>query len=153
MSVQLKVGDLAPDFTLHSTNDEEMCLYRQLEKSLVALFFFLKAYTPVCVSEVCAFRSCASEFAEHNVSIFGISSDTLSMAKRFRSQFKLPYSLLSDESGLVRDLYRVPKAFGFIPGRSTFLIAQDRTVVHVTHSQLSSQPHIGESLKLLQQQR
>ncbi len=149
----LRAGDLSPDFTLLSTDNEKVTLYEQLEHSSVVLFFFLKAYTPICVSEVCGFRSHASEFARHNAAIFGISSDSLLTARRFHSQFKLPYPLLSDESGRVRDLYRVPKTLGFIPGRSTFLISQDRTVAHVTHSQFSGQPHIGESLRFLAEQK
>ena len=151
--VSLKAGDTAPDFTLVSTDNVDVHLYEQLEQSAVVLFFYLKAYTPVCVSEVCGFRTHASEFADCKASIFGISSDALSTAKRFRSQFRLPYPLLSDESGHVRELYRVPKVFGIIPGRSTYLVAQNRIITHVTHSQVSSQSHIGESLKFLQEQK
>jgi len=149
----LQAGDTAPDFTLVSTDSFDVRLYEQLEQSAVVLFFYLKAYTPVCVSEVCGFRAQASEFAGYKASIFGISSDALTTAKRFRSQFRLPYPLLSDESGRVRRLYRVPKVLGLIPGRSTYLIAQDRSIAHVTHSQISSQSHVGESLEFLQKQK
>jgi peroxiredoxin Q/BCP len=42
----LKVGDVAPDFTLPDTTGQQVTLSRLLEKGPVIVFFFSKAFTP-----------------------------------------------------------------------------------------------------------
>ncbi|MDQ2711193.1 MAG: peroxiredoxin [Acidobacteriota bacterium] len=145
----LSAGDLGPDFELQSTAGQSVHLYRTLEDSSVVLFFYVRAFTPVCMAEVCSFRDNAADFAGLNAAIYGISSDTDSVAQRFASFHKLPFPLLVDEGSRVRNLYRVPKMFGFLPGRSTYVIGQNKRILQVTNGGLESSPHIRESLKAL----
>jgi thioredoxin-dependent peroxiredoxin len=147
-------GDMiAPDFTLRSAEGPELNLYSELERSSVVLFFFPRAFTPVCTSEVCGFQDQFPAFQKLNASLLGVSSDSESAARRFRDTYLLQYPLLLDPGGRVRDLYRVPKLFGILPGRSTFVIGRDRRIVSVTHAQMSSQRHIEESLRFLQEHK
>ncbi len=44
-SAPLKVGDVAPDFSLPSTEGGAVTLSRELAKGPVVLFFFPKAFT------------------------------------------------------------------------------------------------------------
>jgi thioredoxin-dependent peroxiredoxin len=147
----LDVGDIAPDFFLPATNGRTMHLYEALEKTSVVLFFYLRAFTPVCTTEVCSFREKASHFQELDAVVYGVSSDSLPNAQRFAKLNHLSYPLLSDANGKVRRLYQVPKVFGLLPGRSTYVIGRDRTIKKVVHSQLRAQTHVAESLQWLSQ--
>ena len=110
------------------------------------LFFYTKAFTPVCMAEVCGFRDAADQFDAKNVAVFGISSDSEVAASRFASHHRLPYPLLIDESGSVRKLFAVPKLFGLLPGRATYIIGRDRIIEHITVAGFRSELHISESL-------
>lgn len=144
---------IAPDFTLPSTTGQQVNLYQVLEKQPVVLFFFLRAFTPVCTSEACSFQSQLADFQSVNAAVFGISSDSESVGRKFANTFKLQYPLLLDIGGKVRKLYQVPKFLGLLPGRSTYVISQNREVVYATHAQLGSHIHVQESLRFLQNQK
>ncbi len=144
---------IAPDFTLPSTTGAQINLYQVLEKQPVVLFFYLKAFTPVCTSEACSFQSQLPSFQDLNAAVLGISSDSEAIARKFSAAFKLQFPLLLDGGGRVRKLYKVPKFLGLLPGRSTYVISQDRAIVYATHSTLGSHVHVEESLRFLQNQR
>ena len=143
----------APDFTLRSTTGGQIHLYQVLEEQPVVLFFYLRAFTPICTSEACSFQNQLPSFQEQNAAVFGISSDSETVARKFAETFKLKFPLLLDPGGAVRKLYQVPKFLGLLPGRSTYVISQDKTVVYATHSQLGSHVHVEESLRFLQNQK
>jgi thioredoxin-dependent peroxiredoxin len=144
---------IAPDFTLPSTTGEQINLYEVLQKQPVVLFFYLRAFTPICTSEACSFQKELPSFQEQNAAVLGISSDSEAVARKFAATFKLQFPLLLDPGGMVRKLYKVPKFLGLLPGRSTYVISQDKTVVYATHSPLGSHVHVEESLRFLQNQK
>ena len=144
---------IAPDFTLLSNTGAAINLYKLLEEQPVVLFFYLRAFTPVCTSEACSFQNQLPSFGELNATILGISSDSETLARKFAEAFKLNFPLLLDPGGVVRKLYKVPKFLGLLPGRSTYVISQDKTIAKTTHSQLGSRVHVEESLRFLQSQK
>src|SRR5579862_2098637 len=146
----MKVGDTAPDFELPSTAGGTMRLYEVVERRPVVLFFYVKAFTPVCMTEVCGFRDASTRFETENTAVFGISSDGIALASRFAEFHRLPFPLLIDHGGKVRKLFRVPKLFGLLPGRATYIIGQDRKIQHIAVAALQGDPHISESLNWLQ---
>jgi peroxiredoxin Q/BCP len=81
--------------------------------------------------------------------VFGISSDPVESHKSFSSEHSLPFRLLSDEKGAVRELYSVPKTLGIFPGRVTYVIDRDGTVIHIISSQLGYKKHVEEALSAL----
>jgi thioredoxin-dependent peroxiredoxin len=145
----LQIGDATPDFVLPSSTGETIRLYDILERSQVVLFFYPKAFTPVCTAEVCGFRDASSEFASLNSVVLGISSDLPDTLARFAQQYRLDFALLSDEDSKTRLAFGVPKLFGLLPGRVTYVIGQDRKIKQITSAGFRSDPHISESLKRL----
>lgn len=146
----VKIGDRAPVFSLPSESGETVNMGDYIGKRPVVLFFYPKDNTAVCTKEACAFRDSYEEFRDiDGAEVFGISSDPVESHKRFSSEYRLPFRLLSDENGAVRELYGVPKTLGILPGRVTYVIDGKGIVVHITSSQLGYKKHVGEAIKAL----
>jgi peroxiredoxin Q/BCP len=64
---------------------------------------------------------------------------------------KLPFVLLSDEGGKVRELYGAPSTLGLLPGRVTYVIDKKGIVRHVFSSQSNPTKHIEEALKIVKE--
>src|SRR5215207_2010587 len=111
MKDKVEVGSVAPNFTLPSQAGEMVSLEDFFGRKPVVLFFYPKDDSPGCTREVCAFRD--------NSEVIGISSDSVESHMSFAVKHDLSLTLLSDEGGNIRRLYRVPKTFGLFPGRVT----------------------------------
>jgi peroxiredoxin Q/BCP len=70
--------------------------------------------------------------------------------RSFASKHDLPFTLLSDEGGKVRRLYRVPNTFGLFPGRVTYVIDEEGVSRYDFSSQLGVSRHVEEALRALQ---
>jgi peroxiredoxin Q/BCP len=123
----LEQGDLAPDFSLPSTKDEEIALKDYRGKNLV-FFFYPKADTPGCTLESIEFSKLKAAFAKAGTQVLGISADPVKKQCKFRDKYELDIPLLSDESHKMLKAYGVwveksmyGKAYMGIE-RSTFLI-------------------------------
>jgi peroxiredoxin Q/BCP len=146
---KVKVGSVAPDFTLPSQAGEMVSLKDFSGRKPVVLFFYPKDDSPGCTKEVCAFRDNFEEFSKLDAQVIGISSDSVESHRRFAAKHDLSFPLLSDEGGNIRRLYGVPKTFGLFPGRVTYVIDKEGVVRHVFSSQLSVQRHVQEALAAL----
>jgi thioredoxin-dependent peroxiredoxin len=146
---KVKVGSVAPDFTLPSQTGEMVSLEEYFGRKPVVLFFYPKDDSPGCTREVCAFKDSFEEFGKLDAEVIGISSDSVESHKRFAVEHDLSFTLLSDEGGNIRRLYGVPKTFGLFPGRVTYVIDRDGVVRHIFASQLSVKKHVQEALTAL----
>src|SRR5215204_1779331 len=146
---KVKVGSVAPGFTLPSQAGEMVSLKDFLGRKPVALFFYPKDDSPGCTREVCAFRDNFEEFRKLDAEVIGISSDSVESHMSFAAKHDLSFTLLSDERGNIRRLYGVPKTFGLFPGRVTYIIDKEGVVRHVCASQLSVERHVQEALTAL----
>ena len=143
------VGDLAPDFTLPNQTGTPVRLRELLGRTTVVLYFYPKDQTPGCTMEARAFRDSYAGFAEAGAEVVGISSDSVASHRRFAAKESLPFLLLSDRGGVVRELYGVEKTLGILPGRVTFVIDTAGVVRHVYSSQLRATRHTREALDVV----
>jgi thioredoxin-dependent peroxiredoxin len=146
---KVKVGSVAPDFTLPSQAGEMVSLKDFFGRNPVVLFFYPKDDSPGCTREVCAFRDNFEEFRNLDVQVIGISSDSVESHRNFAVKYDLSFPLLSDGGGNIRRLYGVPKTFGLFPGRVTYVIDKEGVVGHVFASQLNVERHVQEALTAL----
>jgi peroxiredoxin Q/BCP len=146
---RVDVGSRAPDFTLPSQSEEMVNLRDFLGNKPVVLFFYPKDDTLGCTKEACAFRDSFEEFRKFDAEVIGISSDSVESHRSFAKKHDLPFTLLSDEGGEIRRLYRVPHTLGLFPGRVTYVIDRDGIVRHVFSSQLGFVNHVEEALQAL----
>ena len=147
----IKVGDTAPDFNLPDQNGSAISLQDFRGKKAVVLYFYPKDDTPGCTAESCAFRDQYQVFQDAGAEVIGVSGDSSQSHKQFATKHNLPFTLLSDQGDKVRKSYGATTAFGFIPGRVTYVIDQNGVVQYVFDSMLNFKGHVEETLKQLQQ--
>ena len=143
----VRVGDPAPDFTLPDQRGQLVRLHDLTEKKNVALYFYPKDATPGCTAEARAFRDAYDAFTAADTEVIGVSSDSVKSHERFAANERLPFLLLSDRKGAVRDLYGVERTLGILPGRVTYVIGRGGIVRHVYSSQLRATQHTREALQ------
>jgi peroxiredoxin Q/BCP len=149
--MSIKVGDNAPDFSLPDQHGSTVSLRDFRSKQAVVLYFYPKDDTPGCTAESCAFRDQYEVFKVAGAEVIGISGDSSESHQKFAAKYNLPFTLLSDKGDQVRKLYGATTAFGFIPGRVTYVIDQEGVVQYVFDSMLNFKGHVEETLKTLQQ--
>ena len=151
MARGIQVGDKAPDFTLPSQSGEPVRLYDRLGERVVVLYFYPRDNTPGCTAEACAFRDSHEVFTDAGAEVIGVSSDAEASHEKFASKYRLPFVLLADRSGAVRKQYGVPATLGLLPGRVTFVIDRDRTILGIFKHELSAKKHLDDVLRVLTQ--
>jgi peroxiredoxin Q/BCP len=144
--VKVKVGDVAPDFTLPDQNGKTVTLSAFRGENVV-LYFYPKDFSIGCTKEACDFRDSYEDFTEAGAQVVGVSGDSVGSHKKFIEKYLLPFTLLSDEGGEVRKLYGVTGLL--LPGRITFVIDKIGVIRLVFSSQTDMKAHIDEALKVL----
>ncbi len=125
--VELKEGDLAPDFELPSSSGKPVKLSSLRGKDVV-LYFYPEDDTTGCIKEACAFRDSLPRFKNLDAVILGISKDSMESHHKFIDKYSLNFPLLSDEELKVHKLYdtwRLKNNYGrtyWGTERSTFVI-------------------------------
>src|SRR5690625_2562805 len=104
----VKIGELAPDFTLPNQDGDEVSLSDFKGKNVV-LYFYPKDMTPGCTTQACDFRDHHKSFGELDAVIIGISPDPISQHEKFINKHDLPFLLLADEDKQVAEAYDVWK--------------------------------------------
>jgi peroxiredoxin Q/BCP len=143
---KLGVGDPAPDFTLPDQTGTPVRLSDLVGRKTVVLYFYPKDQTPGCTVEARAFRDSYDAFSAADAAVIGVSSDSVASHRRFAANQGLPFLLLSDRDGKVREAYGVEKTLGLLPGRVTYVIDREGVVRHVYSSQLRVTRHSRDSL-------
>lgn len=132
----LKIGELAPNFSLPNQNGEMVSLNDFLGKNVV-LYFYPKDSTSGCTKQALGFKDLYQEYMNKNTVIIGISKDSVKSHQRFIEKNQLPFILLSDENLDVLKLYQVwgeKKMYGkpyMGTLRTTYLINEQGIIVDV----------------------
>jgi peroxiredoxin Q/BCP len=151
MARGIQVGDQAPDFTLPSQSGDPVRLRDRLGERVVVLYFYPRDNTRGCTAEACAFRDSFEVFTDAGAEVIGVSSDPVGKHAAFAGKHQLPFTLLSDQGGLVRKRYGVPAVLGVLPGRVTYVIDRQSTVRHVFSSMTSIGQHVSDALEVVRQ--
>jgi len=145
----MKVGQIAPDFTLPDQNRDRFNLGQHLGKGPIVVFFYPKDGTAVCTAEACAFRDKYQVFQTMGALVVGISIDSEQSHQEFAAKNRLPFILLSDEKGEVRTAFGVPKKFGLIPGRVTYILDKQGIVRGISDSITNANSHVEDALAII----
>lgn len=146
---RIQTGDMIPDFTLDDQDGNLFNINTYLGKKKLVIFFYPQDGSLNCTNQACYFRDLKDVFEEAGAVIIGISGQSIDSHKKFSEENHLTYTLLSDNKSVVRKLFGVPaRAFGFIPGRVTYVADRSGKVVFIFDSQLETQRHVDEALKI-----
>ena len=145
----VKVGDIAPDFSLESASGQRVSLSDFRGMKSVVLYFYPKDETTGCTREACGFRDSYEAFKRLGAEVLGVSSDSSESHRKFAEHHTLPFTLLSDPKKVVRKLYGVRSSIGIIPGRVTYIIDREGRVIHIFNSQTRPEEHVREALRIL----
>ena len=91
----LQLGDIAPDFSLYSSEKKLVHLH-ELRGQTVVLLFYPLAFTSTCTKELCSTRDDISIYEELGTQILAISTDSPQTLARYKQDNNFNFTLLSD---------------------------------------------------------
>jgi peroxiredoxin Q/BCP len=143
----------APQFELFDDTNTLRSLSDYKGKPVI-LYFYPADDTAGCTKEACGFRDDYSAYQKANVTILGMSPDSVKSHVKFKEKYQLPFPLLADEDHQVCNAYGVwgPKKFmgkeyeGVL--RTTFLIDAHGKISRVFEN-VRPEEHSAEVLEAL----
>lgn len=157
MSSKIKVGDMAPDFTLPDIDKKPRSMHEFLGQKVV-LAFFVGAFTSTCTKEMCEFRDSMARLIDLNAQVVGVSVNDPFSNKGFSEKNRLPFPILSDYKREVIKTYGLELSnFAGLDGytvakRSIFILDQKGIVRYVWVSDDPSvEPNYQEIENVLKQ--
>ncbi len=137
----LKVGDVAPDFTLPDQNRKPVNLSEFRGKKNVILAFYVMAFGPNCTNEVKAYQADIADgkIDLNDTAVLGIGMDNPYANAEFAKQFGLQFPLLSDMTR------QVTKEYGILnekqlANRTTFVIDKQGVIQRIEEGQAAVDP-------------
>ncbi len=126
METKLKVGEVAPDFTLPATGGfGEVTLSSFRGKKNIVLAFFPAAFSPVCGRQIPSFQKELKKFEALDTQILAVSVDNTFALKGWEKNLGgLSYPLLSDFHKEVAGAYGVLREEGFSE-RAIFVVDKE----------------------------
>jgi thioredoxin-dependent peroxiredoxin len=134
-------GRPAPTFEAPST-EGTFSLAAQKGKPVV-VYFYPKDETHGCTIEAEGIRDEWQKLRAAQVTVVGISADSIESHRAFAAAHGLPFPLVTDPDGAIGRQYGVP--FTKVHARQTFLIAPDGTIQKIWRD-VTPTGHAGEIL-------
>jgi peroxiredoxin Q/BCP len=129
-AAELKVGDMAPDFSLPASDGKTYKLSDFKGKQAVVVAWFPKAYTSGCTIECKSLAENGDKIRKFNVAYFMASVDAVEDNKGFTEKEKADFPLLSDPSKATATAYGVLAPQGFAR-RWTYYIGKDGKILGI----------------------
>lgn len=153
-SIRLEPGQTAPDFTLTDEAGNSVSLSDYRGKRVV-LYTYPKAFTPGCTTEACDFRDADARLVAAGYTVLALSADSVEKLAKFKQEYALPFTLLSDPDRAVQQAYGAygeknnygRKVVGAI--RSTFIIDENGTLIDARYN-VKATGHVDRILKQLE---
>ncbi|MES2388003.1 MAG: peroxiredoxin [Bacteroidota bacterium] len=142
----LELNSIAPDFTLPSTDGRAFSLEADAKGKALIIYFYPKDFTTGCTAEACEFRDSHSVFKDLDIPVYGISKDNIESHLKFREAYKLPFSLLSDETGKVAKLYKASVPILGITRRISYLLDKRHRIAGIYENFFNGTAHIKEMI-------
>ena len=133
---ELKVGDMAPDFT-GRTQDGNTLSLADLKGSRTVFYFYPKDNTSGCTLEAKSLRDGKAELAARGYRIIGVSPDSERSHQNFCAKHELNFTLLADTDHSICEVFGVwqeksmygRKYMGVV--RTTFLLDEEGCITHI----------------------
>ena len=132
----MNIGDTAPNFTLQDKDGKTVSL-SDFKGRKVVVYFYPKDNTPGCTRQAVGFAENYNEFQKRNITVIGISKDSVESHVKFAEKYNLPFILLSDPELTAIQAYGVwqeKKLYGKVSMgvvRTTFIIDEKGIIVDI----------------------
>lgn len=128
----LKVGDVAPDFTLKTASKDDWHLADFRGKKNAVLAFVPYAFSSVCSTQLPSYEAELERFKDYNTEVVSISMDSTYALNAWSQSIHTSFPLLSDfyPQGKVVDLYGVRNRGGF-PERALIVIDKEGIIRYI----------------------
>ena len=132
----LTTGMKAPNFSLSDQHGNTVSLADFAGKKIV-LYFYPRDNTPGCSRQACAFAGAYDDFKTMNVTVIGVSKDSVASHVKFAEKYSLPFTLLSDpelQAIQAYDVWQEKKNYGKVSMgvvRSTYIIDENGIIEKV----------------------
>jgi peroxiredoxin len=156
--LKVKVGELAPDFTLPAVRGGKVTLSQYRGKKNVVLSFVPAAWTPVCSGQWPGYNIAEEFFDQNDAILLGISVDNIPTLYAWTKQMcmgagKLWFPVLSDfwPHGAVAQKYGILRSDG-VSERALFVIDKKGIIRYIDVHDINERPRlevlVGELQKL-----
>tara|TARA_B100000902_G_scaffold350459_1_gene359773 strand:- start:3430 stop:3903 length:474 start_codon:yes stop_codon:yes gene_type:complete len=150
----VKLGNLAPAFSLQDQNGNKVSIKDFRDKKNVVIYFYPKAMTPGCKVQACGIRDSKRKLGNLDTVTLGISPDSVVRLKKFEEKESLNFTLLSDEDHSVAEKYGVwglkkfmgKEFMGVI--RSTFIVDKEGRIAFLM-PKVNTKTHHEDVLNVL----
>lgn len=125
---ELEEGATAPDVTQKSDENKDVNLKDTAANGYTLVYFYPKADTPGCTKQACSLRDSFEELTDKDVTVIGVSADSVEAQKAFKEKYQLPFTLLADKDATVINAFGVPLKLGKFSARQAFLFKDGKLV-------------------------
>ena len=150
--LKVKVGDLAPDFTLPSVSGKKISLSDYRGKKHVVISFVPAAWTPVCSDQWPGYNIVKQMFDENDAVLLGITVDNIPTLYAWTKQMgDLWFPVLSDfwPHGAVAEKYGVLRSSG-VAERALIFIYKNGRIQDIQVSDINVRPDLAQCAKTLE---
>ncbi|MCO5230905.1 MAG: peroxiredoxin [Chitinophagales bacterium] len=152
----IRLGDVAPDFTVDTT-EGEVSFHQWLGDSWGVLFSHPADYTPVCTTELGTVAKLQDEFKKRNVKTIALSVDPLDSHLGWVKDINetqntiVNYPIIADPNFEVSALYDMihPNASDKFTVRSVFIIGGDKKIKLILTYPASTGRNFNEILRVI----
>jgi len=155
----LSIGDQFPQFVLTAcVSRHPHSAFRTVRSSdydgkWLVCFFWPKAFTPVCATEIHDFGTLGPDFEEREAAVLGIGVESefvyLAWTRQGPGPDDLPFPLLSDSRRRLVDAVGVLDQRDGVANRATFIVDPGLTIRHVSVNDFSVGRNPREVLRIL----
>lgn len=150
-TLKVKVGDIAPDFSLKSVQGGTVRLSEYQGKQNVIISFVPAAWTPVCSDQWPGYNIAQQMFSEYDAQIIGISVDNIPTQQAWSEAMNtLTFPVLSDfwPHGKVAQMYGVLRSDGMAE-RALFIIDKKGVIRYIDVHDINKRPNLEKLIDQL----
>ena len=151
-TLKVKVGDIAPDFTLPAVSGDEVTLSQYRGKKHVVISFVPAAWTPVCSDQWPGYNIVRQMFDENDAVLLGITVDNIPTLYAWTQQMgDLWFPVLSDfwPHGAVAEKYGVLRSNG-VTERALIFIDKKGVIRDIQVSDINVRPDLAQCAATLE---
>ncbi len=125
----VKVGDMAPTFSLRGTTGEGLDLADIRGQQRAVLIFYPKDRTSGCTNQLNAIRDAIDELRAADTEPYGVNHGDAASHQAFIDAYDFPFDLLIDEGLQVSNVYGAAKPDGSGINRTVVVVGKNGKVI------------------------